>query len=149
MANAIYAPQNDDKLVKAFNEEMAKVYASGFSAQEVADAKTGWLQQRQVSRSNDRDLAQTLAGMAEVGRTLVSWTAPFEKRVASLTVDEVNAAVHRRFDPSKISIVRAGDFAKAKNAAPTGAAAPVPPPAPISSPAPTSSPAAPGGMEKK
>ena len=123
MSFAIYAPQNDDRLVNAFREEMTGVYEKGFTAQEIVDAKTGWLQQRRVSRSSDRELGQSLTSLAEAGRTL-AWSADVEKRVTALTVDDVNAAIHRRFDPAKITIVRAGDFEKAKKAGGAGGAMP-------------------------
>src|SRR5206468_1550452 len=43
---AIYAPQNADRLVSAFNEEIAKILDKGFTADEIGEAKKGWLQER-------------------------------------------------------------------------------------------------------
>ncbi len=87
----------------------------GFSAQEVADAKSGWLQQRTVSRSNDRELARNLGQREFQSRTL-AWDADLEKKVGMLTLEQINAAMKKYIDPAKICKVEAGDFAKAAQA---------------------------------
>jgi zinc protease len=110
-AFAIYAPQNSDKLLKAFDEEIAKILEKGFTDEEIAEAKKGWLQSRRVSRANDRELARTLAGREFLGRTL-KWDETLESRVAALTNAQIVAAMKKFIDPSKISTVQAGDFKK-------------------------------------
>lgn len=110
---AIYAPQNCDSLDRAFREEIDRVVASGFTAEEVAAAKSGWLQRRQVSRSNDRELAGILASRAYEGRDL-HWDEDLESKIAALTPEEINQAVREYLDPSKLSVVHAGDFDKVK-----------------------------------
>jgi zinc protease len=112
---AIYAPQNSERLVKAFDEEMTAIADKGFSAQEVADAKSGWLQQRTVSRSNDGELARNLGQRAFQNRTL-AWDADLEKKVGALTPEQINAAMKKFINPAKICKVEAGDFAKAAQA---------------------------------
>jgi zinc protease len=109
-AFAMYAPQNDARLLEAFKEEIRRIMESGFSDEEIAEAKSGWLQQRQVSRSQDRELAGLLVGREHLGRTL-EWDVQLEHRLAELTADEVLNAFRRHVDVEKISIVRAGDFA--------------------------------------
>lgn len=109
---AIYAPQNADKLAAAFNEEIAKILESGFTAQEIAEAKQGWLQQRQVSRGVDRELARALATRDYQSRTL-AFDAVLESKVEALTGDEILAALRRHLALDKMSVVQAGDFAKA------------------------------------
>ena len=59
---AIYAPQNEAKLEAAFKEEIARMLKDGFEAKEITEAKSGWLQSRQVgaragsgARANARD----------------------------------------------------------------------------------------------
>jgi zinc protease len=111
-AFAINAPQNADKLVKAFDEELAKILDKGFTDEEIAEAKKGWLQSRSVSRANDRELARTLGGREYLRRTL-KWDEALESKVAALTNAQILAAMKKAIDPSKISIVQAGDFAKA------------------------------------
>lgn len=110
-ANAIYAPQNVDKLEAAFKDEIAKMLKDGFTAEEVAAAKTGWLQSRQVSRAQDDELASRLNSYLFFNRTL-RWDADLEDKIRALTPDQVSAAMRRHIDPSKITIVKAGDFKK-------------------------------------
>ena len=114
-AYATYAPQNAAKLEAGFKEEIARMLKDGFTAEEVEAAKKGYLQSRQVSRAQDAELARRLSSAAFAGRTL-SWDADFEKKIAALTPDEINAAMRRYIDPAKITIVRAGDFAKVAQA---------------------------------
>ncbi len=109
---AIYAPQNVGKLEAAFKEEVARALKDGFAEQEVKEAKSGYLQSRQVSRAQDASLARTLAQDLFIKRTL-EWDAAIEKKIAALTPGEIVEAMRRRIDPSKITIVKAGDFAKA------------------------------------
>ncbi|HLN57203.1 MAG TPA: pitrilysin family protein, partial [Thermoanaerobaculia bacterium] len=117
VAYAIYAPQNEAKLETAFKEEVARALKDGFTEQEVREAKSGYLQSRQVSRAQDGGLARTLAQDLYLKRTL-EWDAAFEKRIAALTPAEPLEALRRHIDPAKITIVKAGDFAKAHTAPP-------------------------------
>jgi zinc protease len=116
LAFAIYAPQNGDKLQTAFVEEIQKVLDAGFTEQEVTEAKSGFLQQRQVSRGMDRELARTLAQRSFQNRTLVAFDAELEKKIEGLTAAEIQAAWKARVDPKKLSMVQSGDFAKAAKA---------------------------------
>lgn len=113
LAYAIYAPENVDKLEAAFKDEINKVVATGFTAEELAAAKTGWSQGRTVSRAQDGSLAGTLNNYLFIKRDL-KWDEGYEKKVMDLTVEQVNAAIKKHLDLSKINIVKAGDFAKAK-----------------------------------
>jgi zinc protease len=106
---AIYAPENAARLEAAFKEEIDRVLKDGFTAAEVKEASTGWLQSRQVSRSQDPVLVSQLGENAFIGRDL-SFDKGVEAKVAALTPAQVNAALKKFIDPSKITIVRAGDF---------------------------------------
>ncbi len=112
-AFAIYAPENAVKLEAAFMEEINKVITDGFTAEEVTAAKSGWLQQRTVSRAQDAGLANSISNNLFLNRTL-AWDEKIEKEVAELTPEKINAAMKKYLDPAKINIVKAGDFAKAK-----------------------------------
>jgi zinc protease len=114
---AIYAPQNADRLVAAYKEEIAKILDDGFTEQEIAEAKQGWLQSRRVSRSSDRELASTLVAREHEKRTL-AWDEAVESKVAALTNAEIVAAMKKHINPAKISLVQAGDFARVKAQAP-------------------------------
>jgi zinc protease len=110
LSYAIYAPENVEPLEAAFREEVAKVLDDGFTEEEVQVAKDGWLDSRDVSRAQDRELAMSLSGGLFLGRTL-EHDAELEARIAALSVDEINAAMRSHVDLSKITVVKAGDFA--------------------------------------
>jgi len=116
-AFAIYAPQNAAKLETAMREEIARVLKDGFEEKEIAEAKSGWLQSRQVGRAQDLPLARTLALDLYLGRTL-AFDAELEKKVQALTGADILAALRRHIDPSKMTVVMAGDFKKGEGAAP-------------------------------
>jgi len=116
MTYAIYNPANADRLEKAFREEMDRAVKDGFTAEEINAARSGLLQSRMVSRAQDPALSGTLNNYLYLNRNM-NWDADFEKKMESLTPEQVNAAMKRHIDPSKISIIKAGDFAKAAKAA--------------------------------
>ncbi|MCF2493465.1 M16 family metallopeptidase [Dyadobacter chenhuakuii] len=131
MSYAIYAPQNAEKLEAAFKEEIEKAMKEGFTAEELKAAKSGYLQSRQVGRSQDASLTNTLANNLYLNRTM-QWDADFEKKIEALTPEQIKSAFNKHIDYNKLVIIKAGDFAKAKKGAPAAAA-----PAPL------------GGSEKK
>jgi len=110
MTFAIYAPQNLARLETAFHEEIARALKDGFTADEVAKAKDGYLQSRQLSRAQDRELAGTLVARLFVNRTL-AYDVQLEQRIAALTPQEIADVGRRYIDPGKLSFVKAGDFA--------------------------------------
>lgn len=109
---AIYAPQNRDKLEVAFKEEIARALKDGFTPEEIAAAKSGYLQNQQVGRAQDASLARILANDLFINRTL-NWDADFEKKVAALTPEQISTAMRHHLTETKISIFKAGDFKKA------------------------------------
>lgn len=108
---AIYAPENVQKLEAAFKEELDRVFKEGFTDTELAAAKSGYVQSRQVSRAQDPELARRLGSYLFVKRTM-NWDADFEKKITALSSKEIVDTMRKYIDPSKITIVKAGDFAK-------------------------------------
>ena len=109
-AYAIFAPENGDKVVAAFKEEVAKVLEEGFTADEVDAAKRGWLDAVQRQRSSDGTVANILSSNLFLDRDM-SFIAKREAAVAALTAEDINAAFKRHIDLDKMSIFRGGDFA--------------------------------------
>ena len=70
------------------------------------------MQSQQVMRSDDGALARILSTRDYDGRTL-AWDEGLEKAVSGLTPNDVATAMRHHLDPAQISIVKAGDFAKA------------------------------------
>ncbi len=108
---AISAPQNTARVESDFVEEVKRAIQGGFTDSEIAAAKSGWLQSRQVSRGQDSELTSKLVSQAFWDRTM-AWDAGIESKVAELKASDVNSAMRTYIDPAKISIFKAGDFAK-------------------------------------
>ena len=108
---AIYAPQNRARLEAAIREEVARALAEGFAPAEFEDGRRALLQARKVARNSDSSLAGRLAGYSVIGRTL-KWDEAFEQKLAELTPAEVRDALRRHLDPSKLTLVKAGDFTR-------------------------------------
>jgi len=108
-ANATSNPKNTPKVEASFKDELTKTLAGGFTAQEVAEGKKAYLDQRRVQRSQDQNLLRLISTREEYGRTL-DWDTQMDVKLGALTVDQVNAAFKKHVDASGISIVKAGDF---------------------------------------
>jgi zinc protease len=108
---AIYAPQNRARLESAIRQEIARALEEGFAPAEFEDGRRALLQARQVARNSDAALAGRLAGYSVIGRTL-KWDEGFEQKLAALTPAQVRDALRRHLDPSKLTLVKAGDFTR-------------------------------------
>jgi len=114
-AYAIYNPANVDKLIAAFKDELALVLKEGFKAEEIASAKLSWKQGLEVGRSQETSLASQLAAQLRVKRSMV-FDADLEAKVMALTNGQILSVLQKRLDLSRITFVKAGDFAKAAKA---------------------------------
>ena len=110
-AYAIAAPQNVAKVEAAFREELDRALRDGFTAAEVASAKSGMLQARVQNRAQDGTLAGAWVSNLYLGRTF-QWSKDFEAKVVALTPEQVSAAFRKFVDPKKLTVVKAGDFGK-------------------------------------
>lgn len=109
---AIYAPQNAARVVAAFREELDRAVREGFTQAEVDAAKAGYVQSRSQARANDAELMGILVDRRFAGRTM-TYDAKLDADLAALTAAQVNAAIRKHLDPSKMIVVRAGDWNKA------------------------------------
>jgi len=110
LAFAIFAPENGDKVVEAFREEMARALADGFTEEEVEAAKSGYLDAAQNGRTSDGAIASMLSNNLFIDRSM-EFTAQQEAAIEALTPERILAAMRRHIDPDGISIFRGGDFA--------------------------------------
>lgn len=106
---AIFNPGNLEKLESAYKEELRRICTEGITEAELQDAVKGYLQGRNVSRSQDRELVGRLANYLFWNRDF-SWDKTFEEKISALKVADVNAAIKKWINPDKISFVYAGDF---------------------------------------
>ncbi|MFZ6861961.1 M16 family metallopeptidase [Undibacterium sp. Ji67W] len=110
------APQNIARVEVAIKEELARALKDGFTAEELVKAKSGLLQQRVQSRTNDGSVAGGWNSNLFLKRSW-AWSQAMDDKIKALTVEQVNDAFRRYIDPSKMSVFIAYDEAKA-NAAP-------------------------------
>jgi zinc protease len=106
---AISAPQNTAKVESDAKEEIAKVMADGFTAEEVSAAKSGMLSAMTLDRSSDAALAKDLAEHLYLNRDF-NWDAKFEKAIGSATPETIHKAVQHFIVPDQFVTVKAGDF---------------------------------------
>jgi zinc protease len=109
---AIANPENTPKAEASFKDELAKTLKDGFTAEEVAAARTAWLQERQVSRSQDHGLAGLLLSNERWGRTM-EYDQDLEAKISALTPQQITEALRRHLDLPNVNYVKAGDFKKA------------------------------------
>ena len=111
IANAILAPQNVERVQRAFREEIDRAIKEGFTQDEFEQARKGLLLFRSQQRANDNELVDLLVSRRFVGRTM-AYDERIDSQIKALTLDQVNSAFRKYIDPKSIVIVRAGDFAK-------------------------------------
>jgi zinc protease len=104
--------ENTAKVEDAFKDEITKAATTGFTAEEVATAKTALMQERQLGRSQDNQLVGLLVSQAELGRTMQR-ESDLEKNINDTTPEQLSAIFKKWIDPATISYFKAGDFKKA------------------------------------
>jgi zinc protease len=91
---------------------MARLIKDGFTAAEVAAAKSGYAQAQQLIRADDTRLAYGLATKLYLGRTM-AWDAAHDRKIQALKPADIQAVLKKYLPLDGISYVNAGDFAKA------------------------------------
>ena len=107
---AIYNPANLDKLMTGIQEEMTKILESGVTEKELEDARKGYLQRQEVSRTEDMNLAQILESTMLAGRSMEYYSRQ-EKAIQELTPEKVKEVMRKHIDPRKFTTAVAGDWA--------------------------------------
>lgn len=108
---AISNPENIPKVKAAIREELERLLKDGVTAEELETAKKGFLQNLQVSRTDDGGLAGTLATNLAANRTM-EYYANLEKGIKDLTPEKVQKTLAKYIDPQNLFVVAAGDFSK-------------------------------------
>ena len=99
-----------EKKTEGVCDKEAKFVKDGVSADELADAKRGWQEERKISRAQDRALAAGHVAQTAANRTL-SFAEQIDAQIESTTLAQVNAAIRQSLEPVKFLNVYAGDFA--------------------------------------
>ncbi|HLH29916.1 MAG TPA: insulinase family protein, partial [Terriglobia bacterium] len=112
-AAAIENPVNAPKVEASLMDELTKTVRDGFTAAELTAAKKSILDERKEGRANDGGVLNLIETREQVGRTL-AWDQDLDAKLQSLTLEQVNAAFRRHINPADVSIVKGGDFKRAK-----------------------------------
>ena len=110
-AYAICAPQNLAKVEVGFKEEIARLLKDGFTDEEVVAAKSGLLQGRKVSRSQDLELAGTLNSNLLLDRTM-QFGKKYEQQIEKLSAADINKVMRKYLSVEDFAIIKAGDMSK-------------------------------------
>jgi zinc protease len=108
-ASAIFAPQNRDKVEKAFKEELQRSLAEGFSQTELDAGRKGLLNFRQLSRAQDERVAAGWVNNLYLKRTFAD-SAKVDAALQALTLEQVNRAWRKFIKPEQVLLGLAGDF---------------------------------------
>lgn len=106
---AIFAPNNRDKVERAFREELERALKDGFTDFEVDAGKKALLSLRRLARAQDDGLAQALARNLQLGRTFAV-SGQVDQAIGRLTAGQVNQALRAQLKADAMAQVAAGDF---------------------------------------
>jgi zinc protease len=106
---AISNPENAPKVSAAIQEELQRLLRDGITEAELEAAKSGYLQEQQISRSSESMLAMLIEAYSFAGRDVL-FIEQQEQAISKLTVDNVNTALRKHLQPERLFVVQAGDF---------------------------------------
>ncbi len=107
---AIYAPENAGKVQQGFKEEIARFISDGITEEELTNVVNGWVQEQNVSRAKDNELANTIGNNMYYDRDM-NFQKDIEAKVKMLTVEDVNNVIKKYFKSfDQWSVVNGGDF---------------------------------------
>jgi len=105
------APQNIGRLESVFREELDLARRDGFTAEELANAKSGLLASRRQSRTQDGFVARYWVERLYRNEDFLK-ASEMDAKLQAVTLEQVNAAFRKYIDPQRLTIVKAGDFTK-------------------------------------
>ncbi|HWU90885.1 MAG TPA: pitrilysin family protein [Kofleriaceae bacterium] len=111
LAGGALNPENAKKGMAAMIEEITTFVSGGVTTAELADAKKGFLSGFERNLSNDNAVLGLLNDGLYLNRTMDYWTKR-NAAITALTLDQVNAAIKRRFKPGSLVKITAGDKKK-------------------------------------
>lgn len=111
--DASFAPDLLDKGIASTRRQLAEWHDKGITAAELERAKTEVAGTYKVRLATTNGMAGTILTMLNAGMPL-SFVDEYPKRVAELTLDQVNGAIRRHLDPAKMVLVQAGTVPGAK-----------------------------------
>ncbi|NKI26025.1 insulinase family protein [Arenibacter sp. 6A1] len=107
---AIYAPANYDKVQLGFKEEIDRFINEGITEEELKNAVNGWIQEENVSRAKDGELASIINNNIFYNRG-IEFQKLLEKKISDLTVSDVNNVIQKYVQAfENWTVINAGDF---------------------------------------
>ncbi len=110
-AYAFAAPQNVERVIKGFNEELQRVLNDGFTSEEIDAAKSGILQRNKLSRSEDGSLVSALTRNLLYDRDILRGKQ-LEEKLASLSAEDVHTVMKKYLRIEDFTIITAYDKSK-------------------------------------
>ena len=105
--HASFAPQLLDKGVAATRHEIESWWKSGITEKELSARKEGLIGSFRVSLTTTSGMANALLQAVQRGYD-VSWLDEYPDAINALTISQVNAAIKKHVDPSRLVLVEAG-----------------------------------------
>jgi len=104
---ANFAPQLLDKGMNSTKRELDAWYKDGVTAAELDRVKSALIGTFKVGMATTDGLSNALLDSVHRGYD-VNWLDEYPKRVAALTLPEVNAAIKKHLAPDKMTVIKAG-----------------------------------------
>jgi zinc protease len=109
VVNATFAPSLLKQGLASTRRELAHWHRDGITADELDYRKSALAGAHRVSLATTSGLAETILDTVRRGLDL-SWIDDYPKKVAALSLDQVNGVIRRHVDPDKLVLTRAGTF---------------------------------------
>jgi zinc protease len=102
-------PENAAQALELIRTELAEARKGGVTEEELAAHKKSYANRVAQSRADDGTIAGAIVSLRAAGRDFGMWAA-HDEATAKLTVEDVNAALRKYLDASKMGLVQVGDF---------------------------------------
>lgn len=105
--SATFAPQLLDKGIASVQRQLTDWYQNGITMAELEQRKTQLVGSYHVSLATTDGIAKALLQAVQRGYD-VNWLDQYPKAVQALTLEQVNAAIKKYLDPSKMVLIKSG-----------------------------------------
>jgi zinc protease len=116
---AAFAPALLDKGIASMRREVENWWQNGVTAEELAARKTNLIGTYHVGLATTEGMARSILQTLNRDKPL-RWLDDYPAEIEALTVGQVNAAIKKYLDPSKMVLVAAGTFETKAEQANTG-----------------------------
>lgn len=111
MVGTSFAPQLLDKGVASTRRELATWWAKGVTQDELDARKLSLVGEHLLGMEGTGAMGNTIL-IAVVRGVPLTWLDDYPNEVRALTVNQINAAIRKYVDPSKLVMVKAGTFSQ-------------------------------------